>query len=34
MIDPTWDNKKIETHLRRLDHWSGDIAIEPLVGGT
>jgi thiamine kinase-like enzyme len=33
MIDPTWDNDRIEAYLRGLEHWSGDIGIEPLIGG-
>lgn len=33
MIDPTWDNDGIEAYLRGLEHWSGDIGIEPLIGG-
>ena len=33
MIDPGWDNTRIETHLRSLPLWSGEIGIEPLIGG-
>ena len=33
MIDPTWDNARIEGYLRELPHWQGEIRIEPLIGG-
>lgn len=33
MIEPTWDNARIEEYLRGLPLWQGEIAIEPLIGG-
>ena len=33
MIDPTWDNARMEAYLRGLSLWRGEVGIEPLVGG-
>ena len=33
MIRPDWSNKRIEEYLRPLPCWSGEIEVEPLIGG-
>ena len=33
MIDPTWDDARMEAYLRGLSLWRGGVRIEPLIGG-
>ena len=33
MLNPFWNDEKITEYLKSLDSWSGDITVEPLVGG-
>ncbi len=33
MLNPEWNDEKIEEYLRTLDCWSGEIDVQPLVGG-
>ena len=33
MLNPDWNDEQIKDYLRQLDCWSGEVQIEPLVGG-